>query len=245
VSLVNVDLKDLPIKDAYQDVAQPALREVGLLLENIVKGVHRTIFPVPIWSPAQQQKALALVENSAKQVPVERLVEPPPQILGPVLEASRYEPEGSDVYEMFSALLSNSMDSAVADVVHPAYPKLISQLCRDEAVILKILRKDNSSSSHLEEADFLDLALYGPSTLAKNRTKIREITFPVGQLNISSKFLFYIQHLVSLGLVVVTKDPMDKMTQDKNSLKSWYRHSLSDFGKAFVDSCTRSDELNA
>jgi len=44
-----------------------------------------------------------------------------------VIEGVRYEPEGTPIDEMYSNLLSSSMDTERVDKVHPAYPFIISR----------------------------------------------------------------------------------------------------------------------
>jgi Abortive infection alpha len=125
--------KLLPVKDIYEDAAQPATRQVGAIGGDLMKTLHLVLAPIQ-YVAALQDRYRAFIERSVRKVPEERRVQPAPQIVGPVLEGIRYEPEGTEIEEMFANLLANGMDKDNVGLAHPAYPSIISQLSRDEAL---------------------------------------------------------------------------------------------------------------
>lgn len=133
-------VKQLPLKQAYEDTLQPAAKELGQIGADLVKVARLALAPVQLLA-AYQDRFVQFIGESVRRVPEERRVAPAPQILGPVLEGIRYEPEGAPIDEMFSTLLSTAMDSEKVDKAHPSFPKLIEQLSHDEALILRELRR--------------------------------------------------------------------------------------------------------
>ena len=85
---------------------------------------------------ALQDRYAGFLDRSLRQVPEDRRITAPQQILGPVLEAIRYEPESTPIDEMLSQLLSGSMDRERVDSAHPAFVEIIKQLSSDEAVLV-------------------------------------------------------------------------------------------------------------
>jgi hypothetical protein len=136
VSFADTIAKVLPVKAIYDDAVSPAARQLGALGEDTLKAVRLALFPIQL-AAAAQDRFRRFVVDAVNRVPEEKRVSPPPQIIGPVLEGIRYEPEGTPIDEMFSELLSSSMHSDRLNDAHPAIPLVIKQLSSDEANILK------------------------------------------------------------------------------------------------------------
>lgn len=126
--------KQLPVKEALE----PPARQTGEILQDIVKTVQLALAPIQL-AGALQDRLRHFLDNSVRRVPEEMRITPPPQVLGPIIEAIRYEPEGTEIDAMFSALLSASMDQERIQEVHPAFVAIIRSLSPDEAKILKAL----------------------------------------------------------------------------------------------------------
>src|SRR4051794_26582250 len=101
--------KQLPVKAVYQDAIHPAAKQAGDLGEDVMKAVRLALAPIQLLAVAQD-RFQRFIEHSVGRVPPERQISPRPQIVGPVLEGVRYETEGTPIDEMFSQLLSASMD---------------------------------------------------------------------------------------------------------------------------------------
>ena len=99
--------KQIPVKDA---LAAPA-RQTGEILEDIVKTIQLALAPFQL-AGALQDRLRSFIDQSVRAVPEENRVSPAPQILGPIIEGIRYEPADTPVDEMFSRLLSCSMNTA-------------------------------------------------------------------------------------------------------------------------------------
>lgn len=131
--------KQLPVKTIYEELGSPAAKQAGQFAGDLLKALQLALAPVQ-YIAALQDRYRRFLDTSIRRIPDERRVAPAPQILGPVLEGIRYEPEDTPIDEMFSHLLSCSMDSEHANEAHPAYPFLIRQLSSDEAKILNRLQ---------------------------------------------------------------------------------------------------------
>ena len=111
--------KQIPVRDA---LGAPA-RQTGQILEDIVKTIQLALVPVGL--PARCNRLRGFIDRSVRAVAEENRVSPAPQILGPIIEGIRYEPADTPIDEMFSRLLSCSMDSTQLNDAHPAFPLII------------------------------------------------------------------------------------------------------------------------
>ena len=228
--------KQLPVKAAYRDAVKPSAKQVGQLAQDIVKTIQLALAPLQ-FAGAYQDRLRAFIDRSVRNVPEANRVSPAPQILGPVVEGIRYEPEGTPIDEMFAKLLSCSMDSTKFDEAHPAYPTLIKQLSSDEARILTVLR--SQQYDHVYTRD------YNPSTaLFYGAPKIEIDALPRDELVFPNNVPFYLQHLNNLGLAGIFQDGNQQALFEEDGggqqtgvrVRSKYR--LTEFGAAFVRACT-------
>lgn len=126
----------------YQDIVQPAAREVGTALQTVAKTIHIALAPVSalIWGYDQIREYLnaSLIEK-LKSVPQEQIVSPNLNVAGPAIEALRFAAHEPDLRELYANLLATSMDSQTAPNAHPAFVEFIRQMTPDEARILAVL----------------------------------------------------------------------------------------------------------
>jgi hypothetical protein len=93
--------KQFPIKEAFSAPAE----QTGQILQDIVKTIQLALVPFQV-AGALQDRLRGFIDRSVRAVPEKNRVSPPPQLLGPIIESIRYEPEGTALDEMFSKLLS-------------------------------------------------------------------------------------------------------------------------------------------
>ncbi len=226
--------KQLPVKRVYKEGLSPAVREIGGTLADVMKVLRLALAPVQALA-ALQDRYKRFLDQSVRRVPEDRRIAPPPQILGPVLEGIRYEPEGTPIDEMFSELLSKSMDRESLNQAHPAYPILIRQLSPDEAKILKLLRSRTYKHVFTRNYDRDRNLFIGPQKIELDEFPRDEITFPE---NIG----FYIDHLHELGLGGIYQVGNQEALRDSDGSQTAVRvnseYRLTDFGAQFVKACT-------
>jgi Abortive infection alpha len=231
-------IKQLPAKEVYQDGLSGATKQIGFTLEDMAKSVRLALAPFQFLG-AFQDRVAAFIERSVRRIPEDRRMSPAPQIVGPVLEGIRFEPEGTPIDEMFSQLLSRSMDSERVGEAHPAYPIIIKQLSPDEAIILAGLNGKTFDYVYTQDFDA------GTNTFRPpNPPEIDDL--PKVNLNFANNTLFYFEHLDKLGLAGIFQTGNQEPLHDPSSRKqvgvrvrSEYR--LTDFGRRFVQACTSTE----
>ncbi|MEH7549701.1 MULTISPECIES: DUF4393 domain-containing protein [Bacillaceae] len=83
------------------------------------------------------------LEKEVLSIPPDNLIEPPLNIIGPALEASKYYIEEEALRSMFAKLVASSMDDRKSDHVHPAFIELIKQLSPLDAEIIDSFNKQS------------------------------------------------------------------------------------------------------
>lgn len=126
----------------YQDLLQPAMKELGKGVHTLSKTVHIALAPVSalVWGYDQiKDYVQTSLEQKLKNVPNENIIPPDLTIAGYTLEALRYTGHKEELREMFSNLLATAMDSTTAPKAHPSFVEIIKQINVDEAKIIKLL----------------------------------------------------------------------------------------------------------
>ena len=126
----------------YEDVLQPAAKEVGAGLQTIAKTIHIALAPVSalVWGYDKLKDYLEeRLAEKLKNVPSEKLITPNPTVAVPVVESMRYTAHDPTLRELYSSLLASAMNIDTADNAHPAFVEMIRQMTPDEAKILKFI----------------------------------------------------------------------------------------------------------
>lgn len=227
--------KQIPVKEAYDDAVAPGARQAGLIVEDIAKTLRLALAPIQI-TAALQDRLSQFLNRSVRRVPEERRVAPAPQILGPVIEGIRYEPEGTAISEMFSQLLSRSIDKERLGEAHPAFPAIIRQLSSDEARVLAQLQRFVASKINYK---FMFTRDWDATELIWSEAKeIDPGEFPLQILDFPSNLFFYIDHLASLGLAENQGLKSTPLFARSGGLQTGSRYInrvyLSDLGRRFM-----------
>lgn len=126
----------------YQDVVQPAAREVGTALQTVAKTLHILLAPVSglVWGYDKIRDLVGeKVAQKLSEVPAEELRSPEPHVAGPALEALRYTGYQESLRDMYANLLATSIDTKTAQHAHPAFVEIIRQMSPDEALMVRVL----------------------------------------------------------------------------------------------------------
>lgn len=126
----------------YQDVVQPAAKEVGTALQTAAKTLHVLLAPVSalVWGYDKiKDHVTTKVSEKLKDIPPERMRSPEPNVAGPTLEALRYTGYQASLRDLYTNLLATSIDSETAHQAHPAFVEIIKQMSPDEALIIRAL----------------------------------------------------------------------------------------------------------
>lgn len=124
----------------YQDLMQPAAKELSKGLETVAKTINIALAPVSalVWGYDQIKDFISTrVAEKLKSVPPDRIKPPKPHVAGPALEALRYTGHQQDLRELYANLLATSLDSDTADKAHPAFVDIIKNMAPDEARMMR------------------------------------------------------------------------------------------------------------
>jgi hypothetical protein len=133
-------VKAVPV---YQDIVQPAAKEIGVGLQTVAKTVHIALAPISalVWGFDQIKEFVGTsVAKRLESIPNERIITPPAQIAGPALEALKYTGHEETLREMYGKLLATAMDANQVALAHPGFVEIIKQLSPDEARICKLFK---------------------------------------------------------------------------------------------------------
>lgn len=148
---VKVDLTDVT-NEAYADGGKPLVKELGKTGQIILGFINNTLgLPAQfynIWATDKVQAFKDKIENKIEDIPPEKLIEPPLDVIAKSLDGLRYIPEKEELKEMFANLMVNSCNSDCSKKAHPRFVEIIKQLSTDDAIILKSLASNTLNTSH-------------------------------------------------------------------------------------------------
>jgi len=130
-------------KDLYTDLAKPTMKNVGGFLGTLVGFFDKVVvYPLKKLNIEYEQKAIAFqreMEKKYNNIPLENRCEPKINIVGPALEALKFNLLEDELREMFKNLLVNSLDDRKINYCIPSYVKIMEQLSVIDAKVLRSL----------------------------------------------------------------------------------------------------------
>lgn len=259
----NVDL-DLTktTNDIYNDALKKPIASSSNVIETVVDFFHNTIlYPLQkynIYAKNKLENYANRLQEKAKKIPEENLIQPKVNILGPVMEGLKYNLDEEHIKEMFTNILLSDMDSRKQSKVKPAYIEIVKQLSKEDAEFLMLLKKFNgnlcSISINVQEQDSeghysLDkYIIYG----YKHDSASNNISFGFSKLNSLVIDNLIMHRLIEQDYQVYYTYPTAKeqYTTLFNQIKKQYKlapnHTLiydkgivklTSFGENFIDIC--------
>ena len=233
------------VKRVYEDGLSQPVQEGGKAMTDLMKATR--LFTAPIqFLAAYQDRLTKYLDKVREGVPLERQIEAPPSMSGPILERIKYLEEDNYLTNLYLSLLQKAIDKEKIGEAHPAFFHIIDQLSPDEAMILYVL---GDNPIHYDYT--MDLLkseegreFWGAQIVVYDTTPKEKLTF-------LEHFDMYISHLESLNLVtwpIMEQDPIleeidGKKTQTGILSKSIIQ--LSKFGDLFVKACIPKDKIIA
>lgn len=151
------DVKDLAkmtaielARDVYRDSAQPAAKETGKTLSLPFETINTALRPVRtvlLGLNLVFDRLDARLRQKLGETPPEKIVEPPPQVAGPLLLGYGFVEHEPNLRELFEQLLVNAMHADRTALVHPAFVDIVKQLTPAEALIVKLLAQRAQANS--------------------------------------------------------------------------------------------------
>ena len=189
----------------YQDVAQPAAKEIGTALQTVAKAIHIALAPVSVlvWGYERIRDYLnETLTEKLKRVPPDRIVTPSPTVAGPIVEALRFAAHELPLRELYANLLATSMDADTAQEAHPAFVEVIRQLAPDEARLLAYLHLLNIKYTPLLSGQIVVETGFVNHAYAFRRLSVFPEHTP---FHFSDLIPTYIDNLIRLGLLEAIK----------------------------------------
>ncbi|MHA6884647.1 Abi-alpha family protein [Ralstonia pseudosolanacearum] len=198
------------VKEVYSDTVSDTLKEASKIGVDLVKTLRLALFPIQYGALLQDRLARHL-RKSIERVPSERRVVPVESLSLQIAEKLRLQEDGSLLTEMYVNLLARAMDKERVSEAHPAFVQIIGQLAPDEALLMEQL-SSNTPSAYVRWKSSDDVMGWSDREAAvlqaqcadDSRQLLSAIVVRPEALQQSSLLHTYIEHLVSLGLVIYT-----------------------------------------
>jgi len=192
-------LKTKVAEEAYYDALSKPLKEASSVATDILQGLR--LFTRPLSALSRfQERLFEDLEKVRNRVPVERQVEAPAEIAGPVFEKLKYLEPDDSLREVFLNLLAASIDKERQNRIHPAFPKILDQLSRDEALLLRSISVWGGPSFH---GFTIDIRWHGISWDGDRiNVKIGHSQhLPEKEMAFPERLYAYLKHLEALNLI--------------------------------------------
>lgn len=227
----------IPVDKVYVDALSPAMKQIGKSLESVAKTSRFLLAPFE-YLAKQHDRWERYLEKVSERVDKENLIEGHPQIVIPTLEGLSLTYENTLLSELFINLLAISIDKSKQDLAHPAFPGIIKQLSRDEAVILFYLKHKNYKIK--QKSDYNE---------EKNQFKNKETLceeFPMEKLDCPQNIWMNMNHLNSLNLAGTWQVGQQEVIYDKATKRQIgvfinSERRLMEFGELFANACIPND----
>lgn len=153
-SLIN--LVPNSIDNAINNIIDKPTQNIGTTLADIWYLVFGGISQAAEKRKLKYSYALQEFEEELKEkiskIPEDKLVEPDIQIIAPILEASKYCVEKETLRNLFSSLITSSINIDFNSIMHPSYIEILKHLSNfDAKLLVMIYQKDASSFTNLIE----------------------------------------------------------------------------------------------
>ena len=193
-----IDLVPGSVDNAVKNITDKPTQNIGTTFADIWYLVFGGISQAAEKRKLKYSYALQEFENELKEkiskISIKQLIEPDMQVIAPALEASKYCILHKELRELFSNLISSSLDANCCRFVHPSFSDIIKQMTPLDARNIAIFSKKSyhpicNYRIHYKDSSFDD---YYKNIFLSNTT---ELDLIVQSVSISS--------LERLGLVEI------------------------------------------
>ncbi|MCG7406739.1 DUF4393 domain-containing protein [Paenibacillus sp. ACRRX] len=145
------------------------------------------------------------IAEKVNSIPSENLVEPPLNIVGPALEASKYYIESDEIRAMFSNLIASSANNTNNQKIHPSFVEIIKQMSPLDAIVCTFLF-ENEKSFGVGNIQGIYSKPNSTNGLKTSAASIVEHFFPLPNLTVDNykDYQASITNLIRLGLIDIT-----------------------------------------
>lgn len=136
---MNDDLK----KEIYEDVFQPATKEIGLTVGSAVKVMLAPLNGL-IWGFDKIEKWVGgVIEKKLSNVDPSKIITPDATVAGPLIENLRFAGSKDELKEMYANLLAKAMNLDTKNEILPSFVEIVKQLSDLDVKILESIRNNN------------------------------------------------------------------------------------------------------
>lgn len=132
------------MEDGFVEVAkqamEPPAKELGTQLASLLNLIFTPLQMAQIYRDAWIEDYKRRINSKYQKIPSEQIQEPPLNIIGPAIEASKYHIATEEMREMFANLVAHSCDKRMASALHPSFVTILTQISPVEANILSEFR---------------------------------------------------------------------------------------------------------
>lgn len=232
----------------YQDGLHPAVKQIGGLCEDAMKTFRFIAFPLML-GRVGFHRFDNWCRRMSNEVDEKNMQEAQPNILLPTLAGLAINPDETLLGEMFFNILKSSIDKTKQKFLSPAFPKILEQLSKDEAVMLVLLKKQNytleiweSRTTKEYEEKLIDIKskpFFGSDKPYKQTIKHNELE--TKKLDFQDQFIFYCDHLASLNIIECAETNRDASKLESDGILMRYAQlRLTRFGQNFTNVCITS-----
>jgi hypothetical protein len=140
----------VPLKEAYEDVAQPGARQAGVAIAQVGALVNSALRPLRTiqlsWNTIFDRLDGWLV-SKLSGVPPEEIAEAPPNVVGGVITGLLFVQDEESLRDMFVQLLATGMTKSGSHLAHPAFAEFIKQMTPLEARLVRAMRRHSDIAS--------------------------------------------------------------------------------------------------
>lgn len=243
-SKLNIEIKDdKTLGKIYEDALQPAAKQIGGALEDTLKTARLILAPLAFGGVGfdRFQKWCNRIRNNVKE---DNMQSPNINILIPTINGLSLNPDETLLGEMFFNILQSSIDKTKQKFLSPAFPKILEQLTKDEAIMLVLLKKQKYK--HHKKFDFDENTKH----FFNEEVELNEI--PLDKFEFQENIWLYNDHLHYLNLSgcweykppepIYSGNEIEKGSgaischmREQIGVKQFYEFSLTPFGETFAD----------
>lgn len=138
------------------------------------------------------EKFKRTIVDEIEKIPDKNLKEVDIQVVGPILEASKYCAEKEQLRSMFAKLIASAMDSRKENTVHPILSDIISKMSNVDAFLFKVISCELTLTPFPLSADVLLFSMTTLSRLGviempdlKEETDIEQMSYTTASISVS------------------------------------------------------------
>lgn len=131
------------IKEIYGDLAKPGVQQAGKALSTIIGLGNTILWPLAMLNERAKitlETNLEKFRKKLESVPEEDICEVAPELGVPIAEKLSYV-SNEELSDMYIELLAKASQRQNANMAHPSFVNVISNISPDEAVFLRSIRK--------------------------------------------------------------------------------------------------------